>query len=85
MTDYEVKIISMFDKTNFVTKVLKAGTVIPIPESYNQSALQLRLKSRATDSEWSDEWPVYALKNIVQVNKPGYLRHGKTFTFFRKV
>ena len=45
--------------------------------------MQIKL-SDEHDSDWSDEWPVYALKKIVQVNQPGYLRHGSTFTFFRK-
>ena len=36
------------------------------------------------DSDWSDEYQVYALKRIVEVDAPGYLRHGSTFTFFRK-
>ena len=36
------------------------------------------------DSDWSDEYQVYALKRIVEIGTPGYMRHGSTFTFFRK-
>ena len=82
--DYQVKIVSCFDKNSASVKHLKAGGCLPIPESYNQSVMQVKLGSNDHDSDWSDEWPVYALKKIVQVDQPGYLRHGLTHSFFRK-
>ena len=56
---------------------------LPLPESYNFCAMQLRL-AKDTDSSWSMEWPIYAIKKIVEVDKPGFLHHGQTYTFFRK-
>lgn len=66
MFDYDVKIISGFDRNNFEVKVLSSGKSIPIPESYNQSFMCLKLR-QLSNSSWSDEWPIYALKKIVQV------------------
>jgi len=83
-SDYQLKVISWFDKENGCeNKELKAGDCIPIPESYKQSNLQIKLKSDPKDS-WSDDWPIYALKHIVKPNQVGYLHHGETYTFFRK-
>lgn len=81
--DYQIKIISLFDKQNSEIKELKVGECLPIPETYNQSLMKIKLRSEH-DSDWSDEYQVYALKRIVDVDQPGYLRHGSTFTFFRK-
>lgn len=65
-------------------KVLKAGQSLPIPEAYNHCVMQLKLARNAAETDWSDEWPIYALKKIVELDQPGYLKHGKTYTFFRK-
>jgi len=45
--------------------------------------MQLRLSSEP-ESDWSIEWPIYAIKKIVKANDPGYMRHGSTFTYFCK-
>lgn len=69
-------------------KMLKAGASLPIPETYNQSVMQLKLARNLSldtyENDWSDEWQIYALKKIVELDQPGYLKHGSTYTFFRK-
>lgn len=85
LLDYHVRIVSFFDKekTKPENLLLKSGESLPLPESYNQSQLQLRLSSEPEDA-WSLEWPVYAIKRIIKVNDPGFIHHGMTYTFFRK-
>jgi hypothetical protein len=71
------------DRANSEEKILKSGCSLPLPESYNQCAIQLRLCADPENS-WSMDWPVYAIKRIVKPNDPGFLHHGDSFTFFRK-
>ena len=67
LLDYDVRITSSFNKDQFEVRQLRAGGLMPLPESYNQSVLQLRLlaKGNRADSGWSDDWHVYALKRVV--------------------
>ena len=82
--DYSIKIINLLNRDLREDRLLKAGDSFPIPESYNQSVMQLKLARSSSESDWSDEWQIYALKKIVELDQPGYLKHGNTFTFFRK-
>jgi len=85
LLDYDVKIVSLLekDRSQAEQKVLKSGGYLPLPESFNQSAMQLRL-AKEPESSWSMDWPIYAVKKIVKVNDPGFINHGTTYTFFRK-
>lgn len=49
-------------------KMLKAGQSLPIPECYNQSVMQLKLARNTQESDWSEEWQIYALKKIVELD-----------------
>lgn len=80
LLDYHVRIMSCIDKertekVNLKQIILKSGCELPLPESYNFCAMQLRL-AKDTDTSWSMEWPIYAIKKIVEVDKPGFLHHG---------
>ncbi len=81
LQDYNIKVVNNFDRNVSKTLVLGSGELLPLPESYNQAVIQFKL---ADCEEWSSEWHVYAIKNIIQPEKAGYLQHGTTYTFFRK-
>ena len=57
---------------------------MPIPECYNQCAMQLKPARESSMDDWSDKWQIYALKKVVEIDQPGYLKHGNTYTYFRK-
>jgi hypothetical protein len=82
--DYSIKIQSKFEPSQVETMILHSGRAMPLPESYNQSVLFVKL-FQDPETSWSQELPVYALKKVIKTNSPGYLRHGLTYTFFRKV
>lgn len=71
--DYQIKIISVINESQVELKTLKAGQSLPIPESYNQSHMHLRPARSVSDSDWSEKTQIYALKKVVELDRPGYL------------
>ena len=82
--DYAVRIINKFDRSYVKNLMVRVGEYLPLPESYNQTLLQIRLADESED-EWSDELFVYAIKKIIVPQKVGYLQHGSKYTIFKKV
>jgi hypothetical protein len=70
--DYAVRIINKFDRSYVKNLMVRVGEYLPLPESYNQTLLQIRLADESED-EWSDELFVYAIKKIIVPQKVGYL------------
>jgi hypothetical protein len=76
LQSYSIRIVN---ENNVTTdeKILQPNSLMPLPESYNQSKLQIKLlDNKAQVSHYSSFWGVYEIKNILSRHKPGHLKHG---------
>ena len=77
MYDYRIRIGSSEEK------LLRAGGLLPLPESYNKSQLKLS-KINGLEDNWSTNWNIYSMKINTRAYNLSFLQHGNEYTIVKK-